>query len=295
MNRVHSLLSLLFVLAACIAVRTVPAQELRFVIPEKYERATKTDAAGMVQWADHEQVKCATCSGSGKTKCFTCERFFDDAPHCVECKRTKEAVCRACGGIGHFPDPLEKVLCPGCQGAGFVLCGLCGGGGRIKDEGGGDRWSNCPACRGGGGWKCGACNGDHLVDSVQLKPSLREANAATLNKAIATTNDALAALAKFSTAEHQSARKAVKELVKELKVAEGLYPPLKRVQKTLEEAMNKTAGGAQYQGQGEREGAVLGGVKGSAEYFLKHQKRMLELALKRAEANAKAAEANKGK
>ncbi|MBL9078312.1 MAG: hypothetical protein JNL08_12455 [Planctomycetes bacterium] len=292
MTYVRPLLSLLSVpfLLLSVFAGGLAAQDLRFVHPEKFERATKADDNGVLQWAEHEQVKCPTCSGTGKFKCPTCERFFDDAPHCIECKRTKEAVCRACAGAGHFADPLEKVLCPGCQGAGFLLCGLCNGGGRIKGEGSGDRWSTCPACRGDGGWKCGCCAGNRLVDSVPLKPSLKEANVAALDKAIATTDQVLVALQKWSPAEHKSSRKAVKELLKELKVAEAVYPAMKKLPKTLEDAMSKTAAGAQYQKQEEREGEIMGGVKNSAEYFLKHQKRMMELAKKRQEANAKLAE-----
>lgn len=284
---------LCFVLAWFVAA-DLSAQELRFVHPEKFERATKADDAGLLQWAEMQEVKCPTCAGTGKMKCMTCERFFDDAPFCIECKRTKEAVCRACAGSGHFADPLEKALCPCCQGAGFLLCGLCNGGGRIKGEGG-DRWSTCPACRGDGGWKCGACKGERLVEVAQLKPSLRDANEATLEKALATTNEALAALEKFAPADFPSARKAVKDLQKQLKIAEKVYPPLKATQKSLEDAMNKTYGGTQYQGQGEREGAIMGTVKNSAEFYLKHQKHMMELCQKRLEANAKVEAENKGK
>jgi hypothetical protein len=291
---VRSLLSVLSVVFAFCLVAQATAQDLRFVHPEKFERATKADDAGMLQWDVHKEEKCPTCAGTGKMKCMTCERFFDDAPHCIECKRTKEAVCRACAGAGHFADPLEKALCSACQGAGFLECGLCGGGGRIKSEGG-DRFSTCPACRGDGGWKCSTCGGDRLVVAAQLKPSLKDANEATLNKALGTTNEALTAIGKFSPADFPSARKAVKDLQKQLKIAQSIYPPLKATQKTLEDAMSKTYGGSQYQNQGEREGAIMGVVKNSSEFYLKHQKRMIELALKRLEANAKLEAENKDK
>jgi hypothetical protein len=293
---VRRLLSpLVFLFTFCFAA-ALPAQDLRFVNPEKYERATKADEAGMLQWDVLKEEKCPTCAGTGKMKCMTCARFFDDATVCIECKRNKEreAVCRACGGLGHFADPLEKALCPCCQGTGFLECGLCGGGGRQKAEGN-DRWTTCVACRGDGGWKCGTCGGDRLVVAAQLKPSLREANEATLTKALETVNEALTAVGKFTLADHQSSRKAVKDLQKQLKIAEKVLPPLKATQKTLEDAMNKTYGGSQYQNQGEREGAIMSTVKNSAEFYLKHQKHMMELAQKRLEANAKLAAENKGK
>ncbi|MBL8729977.1 MAG: hypothetical protein JNM25_16250 [Planctomycetes bacterium] len=296
MMSVRSLLSPLLFLFACLVAAPSPAQDLRFVHPEKYERATKTDAAGMLQWDTHKEEKCPTCAGTGKMKCMTCARFFDDATVCIECKRNKEreAVCRACGGLGHFADPLEKALCPCCQGAGFIECGLCSGGGRLKGEGS-DRWSTCSACRGDGGWKCAVCDGERLVEVASLKPSLAEASVATLTKAMATTDQALAALGKFTPAGGPDARKAVKELVKDLQIAQSIYPPLKRTPKFFEMCMSKTYGGSQYQGQAEREGQVQGTVKNSAEFYLKHQKHMMELALKRLEANEKLAAENKGK
>lgn len=294
---VRCLLSSLSVLLMWFGAPRVAAQDLRFVHPEKYERATKADEAGMLQWADHVEVKCVTCSGTGKMKCMTCERFYEDAPHCIECKRNeeKQAVCRACAGAGHFADPLEKALCPCCQGASFLVCGLCSGGGRLKTEGGGDRWGTCSGCRGTGGWECGVCDGERLVEVAALKPSLRDANLATLTKAIATTDQALEALGKFTPAGGPDARKAVKQLVKDLQIAQSVYPPLKRTPKVLEAAMSKTYGGSQFQGQAEREVEMMGGVKNSAEFYLKHQKRMLQLAQQRLEANEKRAAENKGK
>ena len=145
-----------FVLCLALLVGTAArAQvEFKFVHPEKFERATKTDDKGMEQWAEHAKLECATCSGTGKTKCPTCERFADDATHCIECKRSKEreVPCRACGGTGSVPDPLEKVLCPGCRGAGFLPCMVCKGGGRPK-VGEAKQWSAGPARRGEGGYK----------------------------------------------------------------------------------------------------------------------------------------------
>lgn len=290
------LLPLLF-LFAWANTAPLPAQDLRFMHPEKFERATKADENGVLQWAEHAKDKCLTCAGTGKMKCMTCTRFFEDAPKCIECQRNKEreAVCRACGGLGHFADPLEKALCACCQGAGFLGCGLCSGGGRIKGEGENDRWNTCPACRGEGGWKCTTCNGERLVVAAQLKPPLKDANEATLSKALATTSEALAAVEKFAPADFPSSRKAVKDLQKQLKIAQGIYPPLKSAQKTLEDAMNKTYGASGYQNQEEREGALMDTVKSSAVFYLKHQKRMLDLCQKRLEANTKLVGENKEK
>jgi len=50
--------------------------------------------------------------------------------------------------------------------------------------------------------------------------------------------------------------------------------------------MSKIFTGAQFQGHAENEANTMNRLKANAEYYLKHQKRMLELAIARAEANA---------
>lgn len=277
--------------------RSAFAQEgIKYFHPEKFERATKVDDKGLTQWADYKGEKCPTCSGTGKAKCTTCVRFFDDATVCIECKRNKdrEVVCRACAGTGTMPDPLEKVLCAGCLGAGFLICELCAGGGRIK-AGEGAKWGACPCCRGEGGYKCGVCNGTRLVETAALKPSLKDANVATLQKAIGLTDQALKELATFNPAGGDKARKEVKALAKALEVAASVHPAIKRTPKVLEDYLGKTYAGANFQGHEEKEASAMMRIKSSAEYYLKHQKRMMELAEKRAEANAKIAGEQKGK
>lgn len=270
--------------------------EIKYFAPDKFERATKTDDNGMIQWAEHAQVKCTTCSGTGKTKCTTCEGFSDDAKSCPDCKRTKEreAVCRACAGLGFFPDPLDKVHCPACLAAAFLTCFICHGGGHIKVEGSGEKWLDCPGCRGAGGFKCGVCNGNRLVEAAALKPTLRDANAATLQKAIATTDSVLQGLSAFTPAGKNS-RKETKEINRVLTMGQAVFPPIKRTPKVLDDYMGKTYGGANFIGHEEHEAEAMNLVKQSAEYYLKHQKRMMELAHKRAEANEILAAASKGK
>lgn len=297
-QRVRSFLQLfLFALLAVVTTaQKKEAVEIRYISPERYERATTTDDKGLVQWAEHKQEKCQTCNGSTKTKCSTCDRFSEEAKFCIECKLNKEreTACRSCCGVGYWPDPLEKAHCPECMGAGFALCLLCGGGGRIKVDSGGDRWTKCTMCSGEGGWKCAVCSGARLVETAALKPSLKDANAATLTKAIATTEQLLKDLAAF-TPSAKNTRKEVKELVKIYGTGAAVYPPLKRIGKALEDVMSKVYGGNQYQGFEEREANTMAQFKANSEYFLKHQRRMLELAHKRAEANEKVLAESKGK
>ena len=288
---------LLCLLSLCLLGSAPRAQvEIKYFHPESFERATKTDDKGMEQWVEHAKRECPTCSGTTKTKCSTCERFSEEATTCVECKRSKEreVPCRACAGTGSFPDPLEKVHCPGCQGAGFLVCMVCGGGGRLRIDKA-KQWSASPSCRGEGGFKCTVCSGNRLVETASLKPSLKEANAATLTKAIAVTEKMQKDLDAFAPTGGDKVRKEVKAMVKFYEDAQAVHPGVKRAIAALQEFMNKTYSGSNFQGHEEQQANAMKLVKDSTSYYLKHQKRMMELCLKRAEANEKLAAENKGK
>jgi hypothetical protein len=280
-------LTLLLSFAVLVLCAARAEAQVRHFSPDRFERATVTDAEGRIQWAEHAEVKCPTCTGTGKHKCTTCERFPDEATKCPDCgkKEAKEAVCHACAGTGRFPDPLEKALCPGCMGAGHIVCGNCPGTGILK-VGDDKRWSDCPGCRGDGFFKCPACNGARLVGVASLKPSLKDANAATLQKALKQTDELIKELAAF-TPQAKNSRKESKELAKIIQSGDKLYPALKPTSKALDELMKWTFPGANFQGQAEREVQSMQRMQASVDYYLKHQKRMMELALKRAEANEK--------
>jgi nitrate reductase cytochrome c-type subunit len=295
--RLFAVLRLLsFVAATAFAVAQDDAPDIRYPNAEKFERSTKTDDKGLVQWADHEEQKCKSCAGTGQTRCTTCIRFDADAANCPECKLTQErkVPCRACGGLGHWADPLQKVHCPGCMAAGFLLCTICGGGGRLKVNSA-KQWSDCPGCRGTGSYKCGACNGQRLVETAALKPSLKDAPSAALQKAIAAADESLKQLAAVNLKGGDTARKEVKALIKAMEPAAAYFPPLKRLPKSFEDYMGKIYAGNNFQGHEENEAQTMGSVKLSTEYYLKHQKRMMELCQKRAEANAKVEAESKGK
>jgi hypothetical protein len=289
-------LTLLVCFALGLALPSAAQDGAKYLIPEKIERATKADDKGVLQWEAWPDTKCGSCSGTGKAKCTTCARFAEDATSCPECKRNKdrEIPCRACAGTGAIADPLEKVPCSGCMGASFLMCTVCGGGGRLK-VGGAKQWSDCPSCRGEGGFKCGVCNGTRQVETTGVKPSLKDAPVASLAKAMTVTDTALKELAAFSPGGGPKARKEMKALAKIFDTAGAQHPSLKRLAKAFEDFFGKVEGGAQFQGHEEHQANAMNLVKGSAEYYLKHQKRMLELAHKRAEANAKLAAEQKGK
>jgi hypothetical protein len=70
---------------------------------------------------------------------------------------------------------------------------------------------------------------------------------------------------------------------------------LKRLVKPVEDFMGKIYAGRTWQGWEEKEAETMGMIRERAQYYLKHQKRMLELVHKRAEANAKVAAEQKAK
>lgn len=268
--------------------------EMRFVNPEKYERATVADAEGLLQWEEWKEVPCQVCKGKKVTTCLTCYRLIE-SEGCPECQGKGDAPCRACGGLGHYPDPLERALCPQCMGAGCIPCNTCAGGGKIKEQGGGDRWGNCPSCRGSGGWVCAACEGKRLVETPALKPSAKDASVQQLQKALAVVDGTLTAVLAYEIQGNQN-RKWVKEFNATIpSAAQSLLPPLKKVPKALEEIMRKLGGGSMYIGHEESEAHLVQLFQGNVKYYLQFEKRLLELSLARAENNAKVLAEKKGK
>lgn len=273
------LLSLLFA-----ATAVLPAQ--RFLIPDRIERKTDADDQGLQQWTKWQPIKCPSCKGVGKTKCTTCERFGDDAKTCPECNRKKplEPPCRVCAGEGKISDPLLSAPCAGCMGASFLICTVCGGGGRLK-VGGAKRWSDCPSCRGKGGFPCTGCKGKRVMSSLQLKPPMMDAPPDKLQKAMKDLDKMIALFDKVKPIGGTKARKTVKELTKAFDAGKKIHPAFKDLSKLVKGYMGKIFAGAQFQGHEENEANTIKMIKSNAEYYLKHQKRMMELALKRAEAN----------
>lgn len=267
--------------------------EIKYVIPEKLERPTKADDKGMLLWAPHDKQKCPTCSGTTTTGCAHCDRIEGNTK-CLECSLKKTAPCRTCGGLGYLPDPLEKVSCPGCLGATVVECDVCNTIGSQKVTGSGDKPKECLACKGDGGFKCTVCKGARLVEPAQLKPSLAEAGPEALKKALEATDATLKALAAFEPTG-KGTRKEIKKYLEVLGTGAAFYPPLKRCQVVAEEVMKSVLKGEVWQGHEEREAAELKRMKASNEYYLKVNKRMIELAIARAEANAKLAAEKKSK
>lgn len=294
MRSVKALLLLLslFVAASATLSADLSAQGPRLKHPERTERPTEADANGLQQWAKWPAPKCPLCKGVGKSKCVTCERFEKDAKDCPECQRKDKekqlTTCRICIGEGTIPDPLKVVPCAGCVGAGMWLCTVCTGGGQLK-VGGAKRWSKCPACRGAGGWKCTGCNGKRMMKPLATKPPIDVAPPDKIKKTLKSIDDTLALFEKFTPVGGTKARKAVKELTTAFDSFKKVNPSFKGLSKQAKTYMSKIFAGANFQGHEENEANTMKMVKENAIYYLKHQKRMTELALKRAELNAEKA------
>lgn len=291
MRSIKTLLLLFSLLVAGSATLTaeLSAQGPRLKHPQKTERVTAPDENGLHQWVEWKGQKCPLCKGVGKSKCVTCERFSKDAKDCPECQRKDKAklltTCRICIGEGALPDPLKVVPCAGCVGAGTWVCTVCSGSGKLK-VGSAKRWSSCPACRGKGGFTCTGCKGKRAMGPLQTKPPLSEAPPEKILKTMQSIDKTIALFAAFQPVGGTKARKGVKSLTVAFDSFKKVNPAFKALGKQSKAYMGKIFAGANFQGHEENEANTMKMIKENAEYYLKHQKRMLELALKRAELNA---------
>lgn len=285
MRTVKTCLLLLSLLFAATAV--LPAQGARYLKPDRIERKTEADDEGLQKWAKWPDLKCPSCKGVGKTTCQTCARFSADAKNCPECKRVEKllAPCRVCAGEGKIPDPLKLAPCAGCMGASFLVCTVCGGGGQLR-VGGAKRWSACPSCRGKGGFPCTGCKGKRVMTSLRLKPPMMDAPPDKLLKAMKDLDKMIALFDKITPVGGSKSRKTVKAMGKAFAAGKKIHPAFKDLAKLSKAYMSKIFAGSQFQGHEENEANTIKMLKSNAEYYLKHQKRMMQLALKRAEANA---------
>lgn len=283
LGRVVVLLSLWISSAVSLAAQGGKGEFL-VPIPEKIERPTEKDAQGLLQFVAYKPERCINCKGRQVMVCQHCARFDPgDCDSCAECKNTKEAKCRICAGTGEMPDILQRAPCPSCFGAAVTRCFVCGGRGKFPVKGGGKKPEECGCCKGTGAFACETCNGKRFVELPALKPSLLDAKSADIKKAIEAI-DAVAAEAKrFQTTG--DGRKDGKAFEKVSGLGGKYLPVMKRVQKHFESVSKEQTKGSGWTAYREMVDAQVDATKQSLDYYLKHQKRVLELCLARAEHN----------
>ena len=253
-------------------------------IPERMERATKADDNGVLQWAEFQDVECVNCKGKGKMTCRHCERFDDGmCPDCPECHNTREATCRVCAGTGKMPDILLRAPCPSCGGAGLTACSICAGMGQMKVNGAGDKPQKCGCCKGTGGFTCLTCNGRRYVDTPKLKPNVAEAKLAELKKAMEALQQVMDTMQTLESTG--DGRKDMKLYAKVVAPGQKFFPPLKDAQKHFEAEKKAEANGSVWTKYADCVRADTKNAKDQLEYYLKCQKRLLELCIARAESN----------
>lgn len=261
-------------------------------IPERLERATEKDENGVLQWAKFEAPECVNCKGTKKMTCRHCERMDDGAcPDCPECHNTREATCRVCAGEGKMPDILERAPCPTCAGAALTRCSMCGGMGVMSIAGDGDNKSKCVSCKGKGGYACGTCDGKRWVPTPKMKPSFAEGKLADYKKLADALEKVSAALGSFESTG--DGRKDMKAMAKVLAPGLKQFPAFAGAQKHFEAEKKGESNGSVFTKYADTVREHTAFVKQQLDYYIKHQRRVLELVIARAEANAEAGDGKK--
>jgi hypothetical protein len=150
-------------------------------------------------------------------------------------------------------------------------------------EGGGKKPEKCGCCESAGAFKCQTCAGKRYVETPAVKPSVAEGKSQDLKKAIATLDGVAAAVAKFDSTG--DGRKDIKLYTAMLAPGAKVFPPLARAQKHFEDAAKDQSKGAVWKHYADAVKDQGKAAKQALEYYLKHQKRVLELCLAYAEHN----------
>jgi hypothetical protein len=266
--------------------------------PEALQRATEQGEGGKLEWKEYDPKakahRCVTCNGKKTTVCLFCARIgkFFDAEKCPECKnpptndleKPNKSPCRTCAGTGHLPDYLEQLPCPGCANAGLVACPRCVGQGGYGAGPDTDALVKCTICKGTGHFPCRVCDGDRLVAPAKLKPSFAEASAKDLKKASEALEEAATGLGELATTS--DARKDSKVWSgKELRPAFRYFPPIRAAVTQAADLAKSHAKAGRAQGQESMVADAFDTRRKNIETYIAYQRRMIELALARAEHN----------
>lgn len=268
-------------------------QTLEKVPTIDFTRETEVDEQGFQQFKAFD-VACEDCKGEGTTVCLGCKDR--ELPNCTECDGKKRATCRTCAGKKKLHDPLLHLTCTFCKGSGWYDCALCGGRGIITETNSNDSTSvekPCGACKKAGRFVCTPCDGKRVLETIRIrkKPAM-EASLDDLRE----TRTELEAIAKelepFEPLERMS--KTQKALETMLAKPSKTVPALKDMQVLLEEVQKGLArAGANYTNFLERQTFEYLTFRNRAVHLLRHDLRVLELCIQRAEFNENVAKTKK--
>ena len=283
LQRTALLLSIVFLTAAA----PLPAQ-VRQKIPEvNFQREFELDDQGHRQWKRFE-VGCGECRGAKVGACKGCKDR--EIPKCTECAGSKRAKCRTCSGTGAPPDPLVEVICPYCTGTGWFDCAQCVGAGHFKvgQQDGSTTTKKCGSCKEVGRFRCEPCKGKRRIPTVSVK---RKPPTEAKLKDLREAREALAECEKKLLAMNFEERssKIEKQLLASVKKASKLLPALRHMQKTLQVTQKGlTKAAAIYEQYDSKVLGVYYKFTDRSIYLIRHQLRVLDLCIARAEFNEKA-------
>jgi hypothetical protein len=163
------------------------------------------------------------------------------------------------------------------------MCFVCNGRGKFPVQGDGKKPAKCISCATVGAFPCETCGGKRFVELPALKPSAPDASAADLKKAIEALDAVQSEMRKFASVG--DGRKDPKAFESVTAAGGKFLPVLKRVQKhfdSVSKKQTKGEGWVQYKDMVRNQAEWQ---KYALEYYLQHQKRVLQLCLARAEHN----------
>jgi hypothetical protein len=272
----------------------VSQQTLEKVPTVDFTRETELDDKGLKQFKAYD-VACEPCKGEGTTVCEGCKDREPPLPNCTECTGKKRATCRTCAGKKKLHDPLLQLTCTFCKGSGWYDCALCGGRGIISEKGadGTTAEKPCGGCKKVGRFVCTPCGGERVLDTIRIrkKPAL-EASLAELRETRTELEAAMQELEPFEPLERAS--KTEKALAAMLTKPSKLVPALKDMQVLLEEVQDGLSrAGAGYTNFLENQRMEYLTFRNRAVHLLRHDIRVLDLCIERAEFNENVAKTKK--
>ena len=276
-------------IALFVGMAAAALQTLEKIPDVNFERAVEVDANGHQQFAAWD-VKCEACRGLREWECMGCKDR--DLPNCSECKGTKKAPCRVCAGVGKLPDPLLEHICTYCRGSSWYDCAQCAGAGLFYETSpGGERLEKpCGACKKVGRYACNPCGSKRLVETLRVKRKpLTEVSLGDLRELRTEVAGWEAELALLEPLDR--AAKTEKALEKIVARPGRTLPPLKDMLVLLEEVQKGLSrAGAGYQNYEERQNHQFRLFRDRSIHMLRHNLRVLDLCIARAEFNENVAE-----